>query len=179
MLIECGYARATAPDGAEWTFAPSLSRIAGLGSPEEIVKLFADLHGPRATSAATYVLICLCEQDDTTSLLGYVDEAGGAPGAMPAAERVIIAKHLMTHGVCGTARPGGSVGSYSPRFDAAEHIAAARVHLGMSAADAEALSMTELQMMIDVKFPDRKDRQDMPTREEHDASVRALRSRNG
>lgn len=179
MLIECGFVRAVTEDGAEFTFTPSLGRIATLGNPQEIVAIFAALHGPKAEETAAYVLACLCDQDDATPLIGWRDETGWHDGSMPPAERVIIAQHLMQHGIVGKARPerAGS-GEYSDRFEAAEYIAAARVHLGLSSADAEALSMTELQLMLEMKFPDaaKRPETDIPSLDEYQAAEQRARS---
>ena len=175
MRVDCGFVRAQASDGAEWTFRPSLGRIGALGSPQEIVALYAGLHGPDAAKNAAYVLACLCDQDDPTPLIGWIDEHGAHAGQMPAGEQIIIAQHLMRHGIVGKAQPDKGDGRYSDRFDAAEYIAAARVHLGLSSADAEALSMTEFQAMFEMKFPDAgKPKRDVPTREEYDAQLAAL-----
>lgn len=181
MLVECGFVRAAADDGREWTFRPSFGRIATLGSPHEIVSLYAALHGPDAAAQAAYVLACLCDQDDPTPLIGWRDEAGAHAGLMPQAEQVVIARHLMEHGIVGKARPGkaaGGGGKFADAFDASEYVAAARAHLGLSSADAEALSMTELQQMLEMKFPDAGKRErDVPTREEYDAQMAAFKER--
>ena len=168
MLVECGFTRAYMPEGQEFTFTPSLVRIAALGSPAEIVRLYAELHGPLAEIEAGYVLACLCDQDDPTPLIGWIDSDGlRNPGTMPAAEQVIIARHLMQHGIVGKAKPGrAGSGQYAPEFHAAEYVAAARVHLGLSTADAEALSMTEFQTAFEMKFPEAK-ASDVPSREEY------------
>lgn len=174
MLVECGFVRATSPDGAEFTFTPSFARIASLGTPHEIVSLYAGLHGSNAAQEAAYVLACCCDQKDPTPLIGWTDEAGQHVGAMPAAEQIIIARHLMQHGIVGRARPGGKGGDgkFSDRFEASEYIAAACVHLGLTRSDAEALSMTEFQTMFEMKFPDAGEkRRDVPTREEYDTAM--------
>lgn len=179
MLVECGYVRATVDDGREWTFAPSLVRIASLGHPHEIVGLYADLHDDaRAPDAARYVLATLCEQEDAAPLIGWqcADDGTDHSGLMPAAEQIIIARHLMRHGITGTSRPGQGGGRYVSEFCASEYIAVARVHLGLSTADAEALSMTELQGLLDAKFPDQEKAGDVPTREEYDAGLIAMRA---
>ena len=173
MLIECGFVRAVAPDGSEYTFTPSLARIASLGDPHSIVRIYAHLHGPRAELEAGYVLACLCDQDDQTPLIGWIDSDGlRNPGTMPAAEQVILARHLMHHGIIGKAKPSKGGGQYSDRFDAAEYIAAARVHLGLSSADAEALSMTEFQMMLAMKYPESQEKQ-IPSRDEYRKAMQA------
>lgn len=184
MLVECGFVRAQAVDGTEFTFRPSFGRIAALGSPQEIVALFAGLHGAQAANEAAYVLACLCDQEDPTPLVGWHEEERGSngrprprwhAGTMPAAEQVIIARHLMQHGIVGKARPAKGDGKFSDRFDAAEYISAARVHLGLSSVDAEGLSMTEFQTMMEMKFPQAgKGPRDVPTREEYDAQMSAI-----
>lgn len=183
MLVEHGFVRAQLPDGREWTFTPSFGRIAELGGPSSIVRLFADLHGPRADAVATEVLAALCDQDDATPLLGWRDGADAAPGLMPARERVILARHLMQHGICGKAdqkAAQGDGGRYSDRFDAGEFIALARAHLGMSGAEAAALSMTELQQLMAAKFPDPKARgKNVPSRAEYEAAMQRLKELRG
>lgn len=182
MLIECGFVRAVAPDGSEYTFTPSLASIASLGDPHSIVRLYADLYGQQAEREAGYVLACLCDQDDPTPLIGWIDRDGlRNPGTMPAAEQVILARHLMHHGIVGKAKPSKGGGQYSDRFDAAEYIAAARVHLGLSSADAEALSMTEFQMMLAMKYPESQEKQ-IPSRDEYRKAMQAAtmkEKRNG
>lgn len=186
MQVECGLVRVTAGDGTEATFRPSLGRIAALASPEALVELFARLHGPGAEAAAADVLIGLCDPDDAPALQALIGEPEATPaglrwtaGAMPGPERVILARHLLQHGMVGKARPGAQEkaeqGRYSARFDAGEYIAAARVHLGLSAAEAEALSMTEFAQLFAMKFPDQKGgARDVPTREEYAAGMRAF-----
>lgn len=175
-----------AADGVEFTFTPSLARIAALGSPREIVSLYGRLHGPAAPQAAADVLAGLCDQDDPTPLIG---EPAATPqgvrhvgGAMTEAERVIIAKHLMQHGIVGNARPDGrrvaERGAYTEEFRASEYIAAARVHLGLSGAEAEALSMTEFQQLLEMKFPEAK-AQDLPSLEEYEAAMARAMRRTG
>lgn len=166
MLIECGFVRAQTEDGTEFTFTPSFARIAALGSPSGIVRVYADLHGPQASRTAGYVLAVLCDQDDPTPLIGWYDAHGWHPGAMPASEQVILARHLMQHGIIGKAKPGNGGGKYAQEFRAAEYISAARVHLGLSSADAEALSMTEFQTAFEMKFQEQKAKE-LPSREEY------------
>ena len=100
---------------------------------------------------------------------------------MPASEQVVIARHLMHHGIVGKAKPSKGGGQYSDRFDAAEYIAAARVHLGLSSADAEALSMTEFQTMLAMKYPESQEKQ-IPSRDEYRKAMQAAKmkeKRNG
>jgi len=187
MLVECGFVRAVAPDGQEFSFTPSLGRIATLGSPHEIVALYAALHGPDAPATAAYVLACLCDQDDPTPLIGGaaldLQDPAAPPaviaGSMPVAEQVIVARHLMQHGIVGTAKPSKGDGKFSDAFHAAEYTAAARVHLGLSSTDAEALSMTEFQQLFAMKFPEANKERSVPSREEYDAAIAAVEARRG
>jgi hypothetical protein len=179
VLIECGLARVVADDGVkcvEYTFRPSFGRIAALGAPHEIVELYAALHGKDAAPTAAYVLAGLCDQDDATPLIGWRDERGWNVGGMSESEQIMVARRLMRHGIIGKARPTKKGdGQYSDRFDAAEYISAARVHLGLSSADAEALTMTEFQMMMDMKFPPSGPH--IHSQEEYDAALKALKER--
>lgn len=180
MLVECGFVRAVTDDGQEFTFRPSLSRMASLGSPHEIVATFAALHGPDASKEAAYVLACCCDQEDPAPLIGWRDDAGQHPGAMPEAEQIVIARHLMQHGIVGKASPARrGEGKFSEKFDAAEYIAAATVHLGLSDADAGALSMTDFQIRFAMKFPEANKKRDVPTREEYAAGMARLKERRG
>lgn len=153
-----------------------------MGSPRELVQLFTAVHGPDAAKHAPYVLACLCEQEDASELIGWHAPSGYVLGAMPAAEMVVIAQHLLRHGMVGMATPEGQSkpqqGKYAATFDAAEYIAAARVHLGLSSADAEALSMTEFQRMFEMKYPQaKKPERDIPTREEYLAAMEHFQQR--
>jgi len=181
MLVECGFSRVTTLEGVEYSFTPSFRRIAALGTPHEIVALFAGLHGPKAAQDATYVLACLCDQEDPTPLIGWREPGAWREGAMPPSMKVLLARHLMTHGIAGKARPDSKgEGKYSDRFDVAEYVAAARVHLGLSSADAEALSMTEFQSMFAMKYPKASDGEgsrDVPTRDQYEAAMAAFEER--
>ena len=124
---------------------------------------------------ARFVLTALCEQDDCSPLVGWLSETQWNEGQMPAAEQVAIAVHLLRHGMVGIAKPGRAASKAAAEFVAADYVTAARVHLGMSAADAQALSMTEFQALFEMKFPESaKKERDVPTREEYMASMRAM-----
>lgn len=189
MLVECGFTRATTSDGQEFTFRPSLGRIADLGTPFEVVALYGRLHGPQADDAARDILAGLCDQDDPLPLIGgeYIDPKDASKparvvaGAMPPAERILIARHLMHHGIIGQATQEKGDGRFADRFDAAEFVAIARAHLGMSAADAEALSMTELHQLLALKYPDAAagPGPEMLSQNEYDALMSRLQKRGG
>lgn len=177
MLIECGFIEAEADDGRVYSFTPSFRKISSIGNPHEIVASYADLFGPNAEAQAAYVLACLCDQDDASPLIGcWEHELGRTAGEMPEWLMVLLARDLMRHGIVGKARPEvAGDGKFSERFDVSEYISAARVHLGLSTADAEALSMTEFQTLFEMKFPKAgSGKRDVPTREEYAAGLAAI-----
>ncbi|MFD2756390.1 DUF6246 family protein [Comamonas terrae] len=176
MLIEHGYSRVITADGLEFTFCPSFARIAALGRPGEILHTFKGLFGSDARLNARYVLVTLCEQEDATGLLGWLDADGNDhPGSMPAQEQICLAAHLLRHGMVGTVTKAEEGGRPVSEFNVAEYVAAARVHLQMNAEDAEALSMSEFQALFEMKFPDaKKKKRDVPTREEYRAALAAM-----
>ncbi|WP_120967899.1 DUF6246 family protein [Comamonas sp. lk] len=177
MLIEHGFSRVVTASGLEFTFTPSFARIAQLGRPGEIVDAFRGLFGRQAALNARYVLAVLCDQDDATALLGWCDEDGEHLGSMPVLEQISLAAHLMRHGLVGTGGSKEQGARPVTEFNVAEYVAAARVHLGMSAADAEALSMSDFQTLFEMKYPDaKKKKRDVPTREEYRAAMTAMGS---
>lgn len=184
MLAEFGFVQISASDGREFTFTPSFKNIAKLGSPEEIVGLFVALHGPRAFSEAAFVLTVLCDQDDATQAVGWHEADDPRPprwvnGFVDPNAQVILARHLMRHGIAGKAKPDKKgTGDYAKQFSAAEFISSARVHLGLSAAEAEALSMTEFQTMLEMKFPsDKQGGGNVPSREEYKKFMDSVKGR--
>lgn len=182
LLPEVGHVRITTKAGREYVFRPALSRVAALGDPVEIIAVYGDLHRPYAArDAAAYVLATFCDEPDCTPLTGWRDDGGWHAGAMPAGEMVTIACHLMMHGMAGKARPGqrSAPGEYSPRFDVAEHIASAVVHLGVSRQEAADMTMTEIQMLVEAKYPDahKKAGKDYATRDEYRAQMAAIMER--
>lgn len=175
MLIEHGFSRVATANGLEFTFTPSFARIAQLGRPGEIVDAFRGLFGGQAALNARYVLAVLCNQDDVTALLGWLDADGYHDGSMPAPEQISLAAHLLRHGLVGSGGSKEEGARPVTEFHVAEYVAAARIHLGMSTADAEALSMSEFQALFEMKYPDAKKKQrDVPTREEYRAAMAAM-----
>lgn len=170
MLVESGLTRATMADGREFTFRPSFSRLARIGTPAGIVKAYVDLYGPNAVEEAIHILACLCDEDDVTPLVGWLDGDGQRHEvAMPTVHQVILARHLMRHGIVGKAQPEKQTdGQYSAVFNAHEYVASARVHLGLSGAEAEELSMTEFQTLFEMKYPQKgKQARNLPSREDY------------
>ena len=166
ILTEIGQVGVTTKDGREYTLHPSFFNIASIGSPEEIVSTYAALHGSDALNAARVVILACGGDFELTGCYGET-------GEMPDADQIIIARHLMQHGIVGRVKKSGSGGKYSPRFDAAEYILAAQAHFGMTRADAGELTMTEFGMLLDMKFPEQKTHE-KPTQDDYRALERAI-----
>lgn len=140
--------------------------------PEWLIKtLRKPVYGRKILSTAMSVMQACCEEDITALVgewrpgkRGIVYRAGG----MSIGEIIIVANALIDHGVMGRAkvrRPQRSeTGSYTNEFRAVEYINAARIHFGISRDEAERLTMTDFQLMINAKYPEQKGF----TREEYD-----------
>lgn len=186
MLVADGFVVVQDGDGREFTFTPSLVNIARLGEPAEIVSLYVSLHGAKADSDSAFILSTLCDQEDPTPAVGWHSEENGDPvwheGFLGFEARVLLARHLMLHGIAGKAKPGQqsqqSQGKYSTEFHVSEYVSAARVHLGLSKDEALALSMTEFQTLLRMKFPETEEKQ-VPTREEYDKFMKNVKERRG
>ncbi|EHC1064012.1 hypothetical protein JY216_002308 [Salmonella enterica subsp. enterica serovar Chomedey] len=184
--------------GADYLLRPSFEAMSRLGSPDEIVQTFAILHGSEAAeliaklggniplwmtptlhriyesvlTSAMHVLQACCD-DDLTPLIGewkgwrrYIVYR---PGQMPKHDIIILAQHLLQHGVYGKAKvrklQRHETNETTAEFRVVDYIVAAQTHFGMSAADAAQLTMTKFQMLLAAKYPDQKGF----TKEEYDA----------
>lgn len=184
MLTEHGLTTATDSQGRKWSWRPSFGRVSSLGRPDELIGIYAGLYEAKAEEFARFILIGLSDQEDVTPLVGWIDEDGVRhDGSMTATEQVIIARHLMRHALVGKANPkAADSGQYSKEIRLDEFVAIARVHLGMSAEDAEALSMTEFQQMFETKYPSKTDHKgrpvSVPSREQYEAAMKRSRERD-
>lgn len=164
--------------GKEWLLVPSLNAMSALGGPAEVVSYMGDLYSfkaKRRKGAAIAVITACCVEGDPFELAGYFDlEAGElVSGEISDGEAVEVARHLMKHAMVGKASKGGRSGGYTEEFNAAKHMAAAVAHLGMSMQEAGELTMTELHLLMEAKFPEMK-RSEVPTREEYYRQMNAL-----
>lgn len=188
LLSEIGHVRVELSNGSELTFIPSLARIAEIGDGGEIIGYFADLHDERpgrAIRAARRVLMCLCKEGPEAALVytGWVQLPADPsekeitfPGLVSEAEACGLARHLMLHGLTGKARPGKRNevrGKYAETFSVADHVAATMIHLGRSRDEVLDMTMSEIQNLVETKFPDTK-RKDLPSRDEYYAQMNAI-----
>lgn len=132
----------------------------------------------RKAISAAHVVLSACCDDDIGNLIGWMQPAKNSKrsfvwraGIMPAKNMVVIAQSLMTHGIIGRAKirklQRNESGEATNEFIASEYVIAARNHFGMSRAEAEQLTMTEFQLMLNAKYPEQKGF----TREEYDAEA--------
>ena len=123
-------------------------------------------------SMSMHVLQACCE-DDLTPMIGewkgWSRYVVYRPGQMPRNDIIVLAQHLMQHGVVGKAKvrqlQRNETGEKTSEFKAFDYISAARSHFGMDRAEASQLTMTEFQMLLAAKYPDQKGF----TREEYDS----------
>lgn len=123
-------------------------------------------------STSMLVLQSCCENDLTSMMgewKGWRHCVVYRPGQMPKNDIIVLAQHLMQHGVVGKAKvrqlQRHENGERTTEFKAFDYISAARSHFGMNRAEASQLTMTEFQMLLAAKYPDQKGF----TREEYDA----------
>ncbi|KZQ72972.1 DUF6246 family protein [Klebsiella aerogenes] len=187
--------------GQDYLLRPSFEAMTRIGTPAEIVRAYATIHGSdvaklleactdtlrripdwlspsfnrsaeKVLSTCMHVLQACCE-DDMTPMIG---EWKGwrhcvvyRPGQMPKNDIIVLAQHLMQHGVVGKAKvrqlQRHETGERTTEFKVFDYISAARSHFGMSRSEASQLTMTEFQMLLAAKYPDQKGF----TREEYDA----------
>lgn len=90
-------------------------------------------------------------------------------GSLPVSDIIILGQSLITHGIIGKAKvrrlQRHETNSFVSEFSAFEYISVARNHFSMPRAEAEQLTMTEFQLLINAKYPDQKGL----TAEEYDA----------
>ena len=180
-MPEVGHVRVMATDGQEFDFVPSLGAINSLGTGAEIVSTAADLFDRRpfvSLCAARCVLrACYAGDDDISPLIGHLTaDAKDVAGSMSTTEMMAVARHLAQHGMAGKARPGGGRGGYATEFSIAQHVAAAVAHLGITRDAALSMTMTEMQMLIESKYPETKAKE-VPTRDEYRQQLAAIMAR--
>lgn len=176
--------------GQEFTFKPSLENISSIGTPEEIINVFCDVnhinymewrnnlsalsnevdkqvskhYKTKALQAAILVLRSCCDKDPISMTGGFRmgRKAFYQVGFEDPKNLIILAKHLLNHGVIGVRKetkrkPKGRKGKFESKFFASEYVDIARVHLGLSRDEAWTLTMTEFVSLFDAKFPEKED----------------------
>lgn len=152
---------------------PSLSAMAQIGSPAEIVRVFSAVMADEAHHSQfdeALAVIHACAVDDLGDLFGgHVPDGKKLryqPGRADPAHIIPLARCLLKHGVTGALpplppKPGqeGGEPEYVQEFDARAHAAIAMAHLGASSAEAWAMTMTELVGALRAKYPPQESRE--------------------
>lgn len=134
-----------------------------------------DLH-----EKASLVIQCCCDLD-TSKLTGFPSYANGRKawrnGYMDHENMIHIARAMLIHGVAGKPDPDNRAqkGKVTQSIDVYRYVEMAIAHLEMSYSDAERLTKTEFDRLIDAKYPDaKKGGNDAPTLSEHEQSMKWL-----
>lgn len=184
-------------DGVTFVFRPTLANIAEIGTPTEIVEVFAlvmseptDRNHWWQQLGASMGVLYHCADEFTPALerlLGqWVDPTPRryTPGAMPAGAVVAMARQMMRHGVVGVPLDDAKTVSrpdteYSKEFKASEMVAMAVAHLGVSIDEAWRMTMTSIVQILAAKFPpDKKKTVTAQDLEKNDRSVAWLKRVN-
>lgn len=160
VLIEAGDVGIYGQGVEPFVLRPSLRNIAALGTPAEIVAMFARVMGPvdaadvwGAIMDARIVLWACAEGavENADVVLG----SGFERGALDAEQVVALARHMLLHGMIGPLQPDASEGARPlEEFEASTFVSLAVAHLGTSVEDAWDMSMTSLVQALKAKFPD-------------------------
>lgn len=144
-----------------------IGRLSRLPAPLPQQMLDSLFHMPteKILTASMHVMRCCYRGgDDLTPLIGewkgWSNCVVYRPGALPKEDIIVLAQHLMQHGVVGKAKirklQRHETNEYSTEFKAIDYIIAARNHFGMSRDDAANLTMTEFTLLLAAKYPDQK-----------------------
>jgi len=169
---------------ALYVLRPSLYAMSRIGSPAEIVAVYAAVMADAPAIIDALGVVYACCDDDLSDIFGHVEAAadGGrltyVPGRAPVEHVVHIARCLLRHGVTGALpelprRPDDEP-EYIKEFDARAHVALAMAHLGMSEREAWNTTMTALVGALRAKFPRPESNAPgarAPTKEEHEATM--------
>lgn len=157
---------------------PSLYAMSQLGTPAEIVELFALMQQPfsKAVFYAAIPVLWACCDEDISDLTGYQGRTlkSWVPGKLPAEDVVALARSLMKHGIVGALPASGepNKGDYSAQFHARDYVAMAVAHLGASESEAWDMTMTSLSGAMRSKYPPQKSSSEgPPTLEEYDKTM--------
>ncbi|MBZ5486900.1 hypothetical protein HW452_05110 [Halomonas aquamarina] len=165
--------------GRDWLFRPTLAAMAELGEPAEIVRLLGRIQAPGAdgfVAALAVLRACHVGDDDISPLIGFFKDVRGrlryVMGALPLQNIHVLGAKLAIAGIVGAPKPRKGGGKPMAAFDPAEFVGVAQAHLGLSSAEAWAMTMIEFQRAMDAKFPESESKKaEQPTEEEAAATV--------
>lgn len=182
--------------GAVYKLRPSFYAVSKLGTPSEIVQIFANIHSEHFTKrgkteqfAQALGVLAACSEDGLDIFGSY---APAAPGKLGSAWRpgrytpgkgnprhvLTLARSLLAHGVVGDVpelpRRADAEPEYHSEFNARDHVATAMAHLGLTEHEAWNMTMTGLVLALRSKYPtsdkDAPGRK-APTKAEYEATM--------
>lgn len=185
VITEIGQLSITV-DNEEYIFIPSFLNMSKLGTGEEIVDIFSTVYGGNIKeheqqkserdiiSCAEDVLSACCDKDCSV-ITGYYagnDKIEWVNGKIPTYDLVVIAQHLLKHGLVGDSPPKQekSEGEYSREFRVRKFVYMAVAHLGISEHEAWNMTMTAFQEAIEAKYPKSPEKQ-IVSKEEYDEAM--------
>lgn len=163
-----------------YLFTPSFLNMTKIGNPEEIVEIFSTVFGEinnsnfkQVMQYADEILEACCETDCSV-ITGYIkgaDELINVEPAIPIEDKLVLAQHLLKHGLIGEIPPKKTSDDtdYSNEFHARKFVYMAVAHLGISEVDAWNMSMTAFQEAMEAKFPSPKN--DIVSQDDYDSAM--------
>ena len=178
VLVEAGEVGIYGHGVPPFVLRPSLRNMAALGTPAEIVAMFARVMGPIDPSDVwgaimdARIVLWTCAEgavDNAHLVLG----SGFENGALTAEQVVALARHMLVHGIVGAQQDDSGESKPLEEFEAATFAALAVAHLGTSVEDAWDMSMTSLVQALKAKFPNLgKPQHAGPSRKELEATMK-------
>lgn len=168
-------------DNEEFFFIPSFLNMTKIGTPTEIVEIFSIVFGVTdniseqlAIDTVNKVLTACCESDCSV-ITGYLngdnDKITQIEGLLPIEDRIILAQHLLKHGLIGEIekKKKNEGTDYSHEFHAKKFVYMAVAHLNMSEDKAWNMSMTAFQEAMNAKFPTND--KDIVSQDDYDSAM--------
>lgn len=168
-------------DSEEFIFIPSFLNMTKIGTPDQIVEIFSIVFGVAdnfskqlAIDAINKVLTACCESDCSV-ITGYLrgdnDKLTPIEGLLPIEDRIILAQHLLKHGLIGEIekKKKNEDTDYSQEFHAKKFVYMAVAHLNMSEDKAWNMSMTAFQEAMNAKFPTND--KDIVSQDDYDSAM--------
>lgn len=147
----------------EVVLRPSLYAMSKLGTPTEIVEIFATLFAPNARPRdvfhAALDVIQACTDEDISDFTGHMGSRYGTwvSGHIPMPDLLPIGRSLARHGIVGVVpeikRAAPAEGDYKAEFDPREFVSQAIAHLGFSEDDAWNMTATSFILAMRAKYP--------------------------
>lgn len=162
-------------NGRNYYMRPSFLSVSNIGSPKEIVRIFKllcrayevvvlrvpdnalSLYPLSAFSAIDKVINACLYDEDSSDITGYVKRGKHVQRLATYHDLVVIAYHLLKHGIAGKPKKKVEGGEELKEFDATEYVGLSVAHLGISNNDAWNMTMVEFQRAFDAKFPSKED----------------------